>query len=184
MPVVESGHMGDAERKPTLPEEPFGSAKTAAEEPRNWTPMIVGAVVVIVAVALIVIFARNKTTPNRPDPYVARLQVSGLHMSTAQNFAGGSVTYIEGTLANTGDKKVTGASMQVVFKNSLGEIVQDEVLPTMVIQPEAPIVDYGPMDRAPLGPGQARNFRLTLEHVTADWNGQIPQVKVVSVGAS
>src|SRR5215469_4340506 len=175
--------MGNAERKPTLGDEPF-SPGGPEQESRNWTPMIVGAVLVLVAVALIVIFTRNKTTPTRPDPYAARLQISNLRMATAQNFAGGSVTYIDGTLTNTGDKKVTGARMEAVFKNSLGELVQDEVLPVMVIQPDAPIVDYGPMERAALGPGQSRDFRLTLEHITADWNGQIPQVKVVSVGTS
>jgi len=175
--------MGNAERKPTLADEPF-SPGGPEQESRNWTPMVVGAVLVVVAVALIVIFTRNKTTPTRPDPYAARLQISNLRMATAQNFAGGSVTYIEGTLTNTGDKKVTGARMEVVFKNSLGELVQDEVLPVMVVQPGTPIVDYGPMDRAPLGPGQSRDVRLTLEHITADWNGQIPQVKVVSVSTS
>jgi len=175
--------MGNAERKPTLADEPF-SPGGPEQESRNWTPMVVGAVLVVVAIALIVIFTRNKTTPTRPDPYTARLQISNLRMATAQNFAGGSVTYIEGTLTNTGDKKVTGARMEVVFKNSLGELVQDEVLPVMVVQPGTPIVDYGPIDRAPLGPGQSRDVRLTLEHITADWNGQIPQVKVVSVSTS
>ena len=147
-------------------------------------PMAVGAALVIVGVALIAVFTRSPEIPNRPDPYATRLQLSNLHMETAQNFAGGSVTYIEGTLANTGDKKVTGARVEVVFKNSLGEIVQDEVLPVMALQPDTPIVDYGPMDRAPLNPGRARDFRLTLEHITADWDGQIPQIKVVAVSGS
>jgi hypothetical protein len=101
-------------------------------------------------------------------------------MATAQNFAGGSVTYIEGTLTNSGDKKVVGSRVHVVFKNSLGEIVQDDVLPVMGLQTDTPIVDYGPLDRAPIAPGQKRDFRLTLEHITADWNGQIPEVKVVT----
>ena len=144
-------------------------------------PMIVGAVLVIVAVALIVVLTRNKATAGRSDPYIAKLQISNLHMATAQNFAGGSVTYIDGTLANTGDKRVTAAGVQVTFKNSLGEVVGEPGLPVMVLQPNTPIVDYGPMDRAPLGPGQARDFRLTLEHISVDWDGQIPQVKVVSV---
>src|SRR5215469_1010719 len=111
--------MGDAEKKPPTV-EPFISAGAAQEDGRNWMPMIVCAVLVIVAVALIVIFTRNKVTPGRSDPYAAKLQISNVHMATAQNFAGGSVTYIEGTLTNSGDKKVTGASMQVTFRNSLG----------------------------------------------------------------
>ena len=147
-------------------------------------PMIVGAVLVLVAVTIIVIFARNPSTPSHPDPYAARLQVSNLHMETAQNFAGGTVTYVEGTVTNTGDKKVTGATMQVIFKNALGELVDDPTLPVMALQPNTPIVDYGPMEHAPIGPGQSRDFRVTLEHVSRDWNGQIPEVKVVAVDGS
>jgi len=183
MAVVESGLMGDAGQKPPQ-EELFKPPAGAQESARNWTPMVVGAALVIIAVSLIVIFTRNKVTAGHSDPYIAKLQISDLHMATAQNFAGGSVTYIDGKLANTGDKKVTAARVQVTFKNSLGEVVQDEVLPVMVLQPDAPIVDYGPMDRAPMRQGQSRDFRLTLEHISSDWDGQIPLVKVVAVVAS
>jgi hypothetical protein len=169
--------MGDSERQQPFepPQERDGS--------RSWLPMAIGAAMVIVAVAVIVFVSRSGSTanPNQPSPYAASLHVDNLHMATAENFVGGSVTYIQGRIANSGAKKVTGATVQVVFKNSLGEIAQKETLPMMVLLPNTPYVDYGPMDRAPLGPGQARDFRLTLEHVTADWDGQMPTVKVVSV---
>ncbi len=145
--------------------------------------MAIGAVLVVVAIAVIVFVTRSSSSrnPNQPDPYAAKLQIDNLHMATAENFAGGSVTYIQGRITNTGDKKVTGARVQVLFKNSLGELSQKETLPVMVLLPNTPYVDYGIMDRAPLGAGQSRDFRLTLEHVTADWDGQIPTVKAVSV---
>ena len=180
MPVVESGLMGDAGQKPPN-EQLFAPQAAAQQSDRNWTPMIVGAVLVIIAVALIVVFTRNDVTAARPDPYISKLAVTNLHMATAQNFAGGSVTYIDGTISNTGDKRVSAARVQVSFKNSLGELVDDPTLPVMVLQPDTPIVDYGPMDRVPLGPGQSRDFRLTLEHISADWDGQIPQVRVVGI---
>jgi hypothetical protein len=91
------------------------------------------------------------------------------------------VTYIEGTINNAGDKKLTGAQVQVFFKNSLGETAQKETLPVMVVIPNTPYVDYGTLDRAPLTARQSRGFRLTLEHVSADWDGQIPAVRVVAV---
>ena len=106
-------------------------------------------------------------------------------MATAQNFAGGTVTYIQGKITNIGDRRVTGATAEVVFKNSLGEVSQwEKSLPIMVLLPNLPYVDYGPMEHASLAPGQTRDFRLTLEHVTADWDGQIPQIKVVSVSTN
>jgi len=51
----------------------------------------------------------------------------------------------------------------------------------MVVQPNIPYLDYGPLDLAPLAPGQARDFRLTIEHITIEWDGQLPQARVVSV---
>ncbi len=146
--------------------------------------MIVGAVIVGLMVAGFTIFGimGRSRSAGRGDPYLQKLELSNLHMARAQNFAGGSVTYIEGTLANAGDKKVTAASVQVTFKNYLGEISQKETLPVTVVTPNPAYVDYGTLDRAPLAPGQHRAFRLTLEYVTPDWDGQIPEVKVVSVG--
>jgi hypothetical protein len=39
-------------------------------------------------------------------------------------------------------------------------------------------VDLG---AAPLAPGQSKPFRLTFEHVTADWNHEYPQLQVTDV---
>ncbi len=168
--------MVDSEQQPFSPVH-------QQEVKRNILPMAIGVVVVAVIIAILVLATRaGKPASTAPgDPNLAKLQVSGLHMATAQNFAGGSVTYIEGKLTNSTDRKVTGASVQVLFKNSLGEIAQKDTLPVTVLLPNVPYVDYGLIDRAPLAPGQTRDFRLTLEHVTTDWDGQIPTVRVVSI---
>jgi hypothetical protein len=168
--------MGDSEQ------DQLFSPPTHERESRSWVPMAAGGAFVLLLVVAVVLLTRGgKPTGNPADPNLAKLQVSNLHMATAQNFAGGSVTYIEGKLTNGADRKVTGASVQVIFKNSLGEISQKDTLPVTVLLPNVPYVDYGLIDRAPLAAGQTRDFRLTLEHVTTDWDGQVPQVKVVSV---
>ncbi len=169
--------MSDSEQQPFSPVQ-------EQEEKRNILPMAIGAVVVAVIIAILVFATRaGKSSGNgQRDPNLAKLQVSDLHMATAQNFAGNSVTYIEGRISNGADRKVTGARVEVVFKNSIGETAQDEKsLPVTVVLPNVPYLDYGTIDRAPLAPGQSRDFRLTLEHVSTDWDGQVPQVKVVSV---
>jgi hypothetical protein len=174
--------MVDAERDLTNPQEPTLSPRQNGE--RNWVPMAVGGALVMVVLVLAVVFTRGGSKREQANPYTTKLLISNLHMATAENFAGGTVTYIEGNVANTGDRRLTDARVEVLFKNSLGEVSQKEQLPLMVLLPNAPYVDYGPLDRAPLAAGQARGFRLTLEHITADWDGQIPQVKVVSVTTS
>src|SRR6266700_5818707 len=171
--------MGDSEKA-----KPFSSGGPQ-EERRNWVPMGAGVAVVLVILGAFFLFGRfnhSDTVIKADDPYLAKMQISGLHMATAQNFAGSSVTYIEGKITNSGDRKITAARVEVLFKNSLGEVAQKEVLPVTVLLPNVPYVDYGPIEQAPLAPAQARDFRLTLEHVSAEWDGQIPQVKVVSLG--
>ncbi len=171
--------MGDSEK-----DQQVFSPPADQTESRNWVPMAIGGVFVLVLIVGLVMLTRAGkpaagTSPG--DPNLAKLQISGLHMATAENFAGGSVTYIEGKLTNGADRKVTAASVQVIFKNSLGEIAQKDTLPVTVLLPNVPYVDYGLIDRAPLAPGQTRDFRLTLEHVTTDWDGQVPTVKVVTI---
>jgi hypothetical protein len=163
---------------------PFSPA-SPSDEGRNWVPMAAGVAVVLAIVGIFILLGRTgppDANIKAADPYLIKMQVAGLHMATAQNFAGSSVTYIEGKITNSGGRKITAARVEVLFKNSLGEVAQKEVLAVAVLLPNVPYVDYGPMEQAPLAPAQSRDFRLTLEHVSAEWDRQIPQVKVVSVG--
>jgi hypothetical protein len=163
-------------------QEPVFTPLTNQRENRNWAPMAGGAALVLVLLAGFVLIGHSgKSTSNPGDLNLKKLQVSDLHMATAQNFAGGSVTYIEGKITNTTDRKVTDARVEVVFKNSLGETAQKDTLPVTILLRNAPYIDYGPIESAPLAPGQARDFRLTLEHISTDWDGQIPQVRVVTL---
>jgi len=169
--------MGDSEQQPFSPVR-------EQEEKRSWAPMAIGVVLVAAIVATLVLAGRagkNSGASGATDPNLAKVQISDLHMATAQNFAGSSVTYIEGKISNQSDKKLTGARVEVLFKNSLGETAQKEVLPVAVVLPNTPYLDYGLMDRAPLAPARSSDFRLTLEHVSADWDGQIPQVRLLAV---
>src|SRR5262249_22024795 len=108
--------------------DPSSTQAPGEPEPRNWLPMAVGGLLVLlIAAALTGLGVLGRTrNPTPGDPYLAKLQLSNLHMATAHNFAGGAVTYVEGTASNTGDRKFSGASVQVIFKNSLGEITQRE----------------------------------------------------------
>ena len=168
--------MGDSEQQPFSPGR-------EQQEKRSWAPMAIGVVLVAAVITALVLAGRagkGGTNSGSADPNLAKLEISDLHMATAQNFAGGSVTYIEGKISNHTGNRLTGARVEVLFRNSLGETAQKEVLPVTVVMPNTPYLDYGPLDRAPLAPGQSSDFRITLEHVSADWDGQVPQIKMVS----
>src|SRR5436305_11086768 len=146
-------------------------------------PMIVGALVVLLALGALILAGRSarSTAAGAVDPYVKNLQLSDFKLSQAENFVGGNVTYLEGKVTNAGNKIVSGAQVRIIFKNSLDEVSQSETLPLMVITARQPYIDTADLRSQPLKPGDSREFRLTFEHVTADWNGALPDVSVQSV---
>src|SRR5215469_7982803 len=117
---------------PTGITPPDESRPYVAPEPESTTPwgaIIIGAVAVLVVIGIIFFFStrgRSSQGGSEPDPYATNLRISDETLSTAQNFAGQEVTYIEGKVTNKGQSTVDGATVQIAFKNSLGEVVQRE----------------------------------------------------------
>jgi hypothetical protein len=163
--------------------EPFTPARQEAQE-RNWTPFIVGLVAVVVVVGIIVFLTRNKAeTTGQMDPYASKLQLSNVRLSAAENYVGGTVTYLDVDITNTGDKALVGADMKLVFRNSLGQVVQTEALPLHVLVQNqmGGYPDLVDMSRSPIGPGQTKTMRMTLEHISADWNQSAPEMQLTNL---
>lgn len=152
------------------------------ERESNLRPILVGVVIVVVVVGLIVLLSRGSAKgPAEIHPYAANLKISDLKMSQAQNFVGSSVTYIDGTITNAGDKNVTHAMVHAVFKNSMDQIAQVEDLPVRALQTSGPYPDAVDLSTNPLAPGQSKSFRLTFEHISTDWNQAYPELQVTDV---
>jgi hypothetical protein len=144
--------------------------------------VLIGVALVVLVVGLIALISREeRKPPAMPDPYAANLKFSDLKMSAAENFVGATVTYLDGTVTNTGDKTAVHAVVEVTFKNSLGEVAQREEVPLHVLKTGGPYPDAVDLSASPLAPGQADRFRLTFEHVTSDWNQEYPQLRVIQV---
>jgi len=163
-------------------ETPF-SPTTPGDSPGPWRAVIAGTAVLAIVIGLLVWLGGGKRSASpAPNPYASKLQVSNVKMAAAQNFVGGTVTYVEGTISNTGDKTVTGAVAEVIFRNSLGEVVQKEQIPIRVLVFQGPDRDILDLRSAPLKPGAAADFRLTIEgSISADWNQGYPEVRIASV---
>jgi len=161
----------------------FAPAQPKAQE-RNWTPFIVGLVAVVVVVAIIVTITRHKSEPlTQPNPYASKLQLSNPKMSAAENYVGGTVTYLDVNITNTGDQALIGAAMNLVFINSMHEVVQTETLPLHVLVENqmGGYPDLADLGRSPIAPGQTKTVRMTLEHISADWNQNYPEMQLVDL---
>ncbi len=158
------------------------SPLTEKESDSNLRPILLGVALVVIVVGAVALLTRgNPKGAATPHPYAANLKLSDLKMSAAENFVGASVTYIDGTVTNTGDKTVTHAIAHVAFKNSLGEVAQAEDVALHVLQTSGPYPDAVDLSLSPLAPAQSKPFRLTFEHISSDWNQAYPDLQVTDV---
>ena len=145
-------------------------------------PVILGVGLVVVTVAIVVFLLRPTPKPaSPPDPYIANLKISDVKMGEATNFVGAHFTYVNGTVTNSGDKTVTNALLHVVFRDSIGQVAQAEDVPLYILETSGPYPDAVPLSKSPLALGQSKQFRLTFEHVSDQWNQAYPEINVTSL---
>jgi len=146
--------------------------------------LIAGVAMAILLGAVFLVFRGEPKKAGGPPPYAANLRLSDFKMSAAENFVGATVSYVDGTVTNTGSQSVTHAEVDVQFKDDLGQVVQQETVPLKVLQTRGPYPEAVDLRSAPLRPGQSQTFRLTFESISSQWNRQYPEIHVsdVSVG--
>ena len=160
----------------------------AAPRERNWLAVAVAtAVVLAVAAGLVLIFSHGKSEPSftplnaAVDPYAKSLEMSRQEMSESANLAGSKVTYIDGHIANLGNRTVSGITVQVLFHNAVHEVAQNETLPIKIIRTREPYVDVEALAVAPIKPDAGADFRLVFDTVSQDWDGAYPEIRIIHV---
>ena len=151
-------------------------------------PWIIAGFAVLLVVAGLLVAGHHKTAgaPNAvlaADPYASSLAISGIVMSESTSLSGGKSTFIDGHIHNAGGKTVTSAMVQVIFANDEALPPQIETLPLTLIRTHEPYVDTQPVSDTPLTPRADREFRLIFENIGANWNQQLPQIRVIQVGS-
>ena len=145
----------------------------------------VAGLAVLVVIVVLVLAGRHKaatpTTIQPPAPYAANLQLSQHAMSESTSLSGGKSTFIDGHIKNTGNQTVTGTTVQVLFRNNEAMPPQIETLPLSLIRTREPYVDTQPVSAAPLKPGDERDFRLIFESLPANWNMEMPEIRIIQV---
>jgi Protein of unknown function (DUF2393) len=156
------------------------------EEPDSSRRTIVIAVVVVMAIAIgmALLLRSQPKNASGPPPYATNLKLSDFKMSAAENFVGATVSYVDGTVTNSGGKTVTHAMVRVNFKDDMGQVVQREEIPLQVLKTDGPYPEAVDFSIAPLGPGQSKTFRLTFEGISTQWNRQYPDTQVTDVAVN
>jgi hypothetical protein len=139
------------------------------------------AAVIVVAVVAAFLLRGQPRGASGPPPYAANLKLSDFKMSAAENFVGATVSYVDGTVTNAGDKPVTHVVVEVQFKDDMSQIAQRENVPLQILNTSGPYPEAVDFSVSPLPPGQSKPFRLTFEGISAQWNHQYPEIHVTDV---
>ncbi len=161
----------------------LGQPTPIAEERDSSRIIIAVAVIAVIGIALgAAFFLREKPKPAAPvSPYLAQVKISDLKMAAAENFIGATVSYLDGTVTNTSDKTITHVVVEVIFKDDMAQVVQKEDLPVRVVRNNGAYTEPVDLNVAPLAPGKSEPFRLTFDSISAQWNRQYPEVRVIEV---
>jgi hypothetical protein len=162
---------------------------SSEEEPasRGMLIAIVAAAVIAILGGLFVLRGRDSAAAYPPntilpkDAYAPSLVFSQLAMSQSSSLSGGTSTFLDGRVRNTGPSTITAATVQVIFRNDVGLSPEVESLPLSLIRTREPYVDTEPVSAAPIKPGDEVEFRLIFETIPDNWNQQMPEIQVVHV---
>jgi hypothetical protein len=147
---------------------------------------VAGLAVLVVLVVLVLAGRHKAVAPTTVQPladYAASLPLSQLAMSESTSLSGGKSTFIDGHVKNTGGQTVSGITVQVLFRNDEAMPPRIDTVPLSLIRTREPYVDTQPVSAAPLKPGDERDFRLIFESIPANWNMQLPEIRIIQVNA-
>jgi Protein of unknown function (DUF2393) len=145
---------------------------------------VAGLAVLVVVVVLVLAGRHKAAAPSTIQPlaaYAASLPLSQLAMSESTSLSGGKSTFIDGHIKNTGSQTVSGVTVQAIFRNDEAMPPQIDTLPLSLIRTREPYIDTQSVRADPLKPGDERDFRLIFESIPANWNTQMPEVRIIQV---
>jgi hypothetical protein len=180
--------MSDPRKQPEAPTEE--SIFSAPREEPSHRSLILGIVCfAVIAIIAGLFLSRGKEVPPAKaantllpaDAYAKSLPLtfSDSAMSQSSSLSGQTSTFLDGHIKNTGTSTLTGATLQVVFRNDVGLAPTVESLPLSLIRTRQPYVDTEPVSAEPIKSGQEADFRLIFESIPENWNQQMPEVSVV-----
>lgn len=154
-------------------------------EERSGFPVafVAGLVIVAIAGACVVLLSRHSSTrqaaaaaasaklPFGPaeQAYASNIQFGGIGLARATNLLRQEFTYVGGTITNNGGRSIRALVVVIEFHDPFNQVVLRDA-PQLI-----------GLRSTPLGPGQHRDFEVTLERVPAQWNQQVPTFRVTGL---
>jgi len=104
--------------------------------------------------------------------YLTQISIADPRMTAAENFLGGTVTYLNARMTNNGSKTIRQLALKLEFHDTLEQVVLRDTTRPITLR------------SSPLKPGETRAFHAAFEHMPADWNQAPPAITPAYVGFS
>ena len=152
----------------------------SAERSRLPVAFGAGLVIVTLLIGAAVLLSRYSTPAGseefRPLPmgpseqaYAPQIHFLEPKMSRAANFLNQEVTFVFGTLQNSGNRRIKQIEITLEFHDPFNQVVLRDK--------QRLFTKYD----APLAAGQQRDFQVGYEHVSAQWNNVYPTIRVTGL---
>jgi hypothetical protein len=152
----------------------------SAERSRLPVAFGIGLVIVALLVGVAVVVSRYsapagpetlKPLPMGPaeQAYAPQIHFLEPKMSRAANFLNQEVTFIFGTLENSGNRRIKQIEITLEFHDPFNQVVLRDK--------QRLFTQYD----SPLPAGQQRDFQVGYEHISAQWNNVYPTIRVTGL---
>jgi len=122
--------------------------------------------------------AQAHVKPTAVQAAATDLHYSDVLMSKAPS---GEALYLDGLVTNTGKATVTGATAEVQFVDAQGQVIAGMQKPLVGMAHGGTDLIRDEFARNPISPNEVRFFRVAVEQVPANWNHEVPALKIVAV---
>jgi hypothetical protein len=152
-------------------------AKQRSQFPVAFLAGLIIVAILVGGIVLVVLHTRNDSTgaarklPFGPSEqaYAERVHFRDIRLAHATNFLNQDFTYVGGTISNDGVRDIRALEVEIEFRDALNQVILRETQELVV-----PGTD-------PIAAGQRRDFQVTLEHLSSEWNQQYPSIQVTGL---
>ena len=152
----------------------------ATERSRLPVAFLIGIVIVILLVTGAVLYSRYSTPSDpqvvKPLPmgaseqaYAPQIHFLEPKMSRAANFLNQEVTFVFGTVENSGKSKVKQIEVTLEFHDPFKQVALRDTQRLFLPNAE------------PMQPGERRDFQIGYEHISAQWDNGYPTIRITGL---
>ena len=162
-------------------------AKASRKPARSLTGRVVSTTLALMALAIILRYLP-------PSPRNAQVQTADVSIGTVSEAVqlgkvqmsqppADEALYLDGVLTNNGTANITGAKAQVDFRDADGDVVSRVEKPIAGMTHGGTDLVQDEFVRNPIQPRETRFFRVAIDQTPANWNHELPELRIVEVKA-